>query len=181
MNRLKNRLKHFFFVRSSQEESLPPQETQERRKEQAIALIGWVLQGGVLLSAIIILCGVMLLPTRPGGLSAQRLLIFPFTGSQLISELAQFRPQSIITLGLLCLIATPVLRVAVSIMTFVVERDRTYIIITCIVLAILLLSIFGVGTWSDAQHANLVHGIHFNALIPVLIFWLRSLQVSSAR
>ena len=170
MKRLKSRLNQFFFVCRSNEESLPLQETQERRKEQAIALIGRVLQGGVLLSAILILCGVILLPTRPGGLSAQRLLIFPFTWSQLISELVQFHPQSIITLGLLCLIAAPVLRVAVSIVTFVVERDRTYIIITCIVLAILLLSIFGVGTWSGEQHANLAHGIHFNALIPVLIF-----------
>ncbi|BCL78743.1 DUF1634 and TauE domain-containing protein [Ktedonobacteria bacterium brp13] len=138
--------------------------------EWATALIGWVLQGGVLLSAIIILVGVILLPTQPGGLSVQRLLTFPFTGPQLISELAQFHPQSIITLGLLCLIATPVLRVAVSIVTFVVERDRKYIIITCIVLAILLFSIFGVGTWSSGQHANLARGIHFDALIPVLIF-----------
>jgi uncharacterized membrane protein YfcA/uncharacterized membrane protein len=146
------------------------QEPSPHTYEWAAALIGWVLQGGVLLSAIIILIGIILLPTRPGGLSPQRLLTFPFTWSQLIQELVQFHPQSIITLGLLCLIATPVLRVAVSIVTFVVERDRTYIIITCIVLAILLFSIFGVATWSSGQHATLVRGLHFNALIPVLIF-----------
>lgn len=146
------------------------QESSSNKYEWATALIGWVLQGGVLLSAIVILLGVILLPTRPGGLSEQRLLVFPFTLSQLGTELAQFRPQAIITLGLLLLIATPVLRVAVSIVTFVVERDRKYIIITCIVLAILLFSIFGVGTWTSGQHANIASGVHFNALIPVLIF-----------
>lgn len=146
------------------------QEPSPNKYEWATALIGWVLQGGVLLSAITILLGVILLPTRPGGLSAQRLLMFPFTLSQLATELAQFHPQSIITLGLLFLIATPVLRVAVSIITFVVEHDRKYIVITCIVLAILLFSIFGVGSWSSGQHANLASGVHFNTLIPVLIF-----------
>src|SRR5258707_247927 len=85
----------------------------------ATALIGWVLQGGVLLSAAVMLVGIVLLPTRPGGLSPECLLVFPFTWSQLISDLAQFHPQAIITLGLLLLIATPVLRVAVSIVTFV--------------------------------------------------------------
>ena len=85
----------------------------------ATALIGWVLQGGVLVSAAVMLVGMALLPTRPGGLSPQRLLVFPFTWSQLVADLAQFHPQGIITLGLLGLVATPVLSVAVSIVTFV--------------------------------------------------------------
>src|SRR5579859_2335913 len=59
----------------------------------ASALIGWVLQGGVLLSAAVILFGMLLLPTRPGGLSTSRLLVFPFTGPALVSALAQFHPQ----------------------------------------------------------------------------------------
>src|ERR1700738_4385353 len=41
--------------------------------------IGWVLQGGVLISAVLILLGLFLLPTRPGGLSITRLLNFPQT------------------------------------------------------------------------------------------------------
>ncbi len=146
------------------------QELTPSKNMWATALIGWVLQGGVLLSAVIILLGVILLPTRPGGLSPQRLLVFPFTWSTLVAELTQFRPQSIITVGLLVLIATPVLRVAVSIVTFAVEHDRKYIVITCLVLAILLFSIFGVGHWSAGQHATIARGVQFNALIPVLIF-----------
>ena len=136
----------------------------------ATALIGWVLLGGVLLSAAVIVFGIILLPTRSGGLSPQRLLVFPFTWPQLATDLLQFRPQGIITLGLLLLIATPVLRVAVSILTFVVEHDRKYVVITCIVLVILLFSIFGVGTWSAGQHAAIAGNVQFSALIPVLIF-----------
>jgi len=123
-----------------------------------------------LLSAAVMLIGIILLPTRPGGLSPQRLLSFPFTLPALMTDLAQFRPQGIITLGLLLLIATPVARVAISIVTFVMEHDRTYVIITCLVLAILLFSIFGVGTWSSGQHVALARGIQFSMLVPILIF-----------
>ena len=42
--------------------------------------------------------------------------------------------------GLLLLIATPVLRVAVSIFAFVYEKDKVFVIITSIVLGLLLLS-----------------------------------------
>ncbi len=171
------RLRSFFSAHHGSGGSHQGSDPSERRQEPepspynwATALIGWVLQGGVLISAAVMLVGIALLPTRPGGLSPERLLVFPFTWSQLISDLAGFHPQGIITLGLLLLIATPVLRVAVSIVTFVVEHDRTYVVITCLVLAILLFSIFGVGTWSSGQHAALTSGIHFSTLVPVLIF-----------
>jgi len=49
-----------------------------------------------------------------------------------------------ITLGLLLLIATPVMRVALSIIIFLIERDLLYIGITTIVFVILLIS-FAVG------------------------------------
>jgi uncharacterized membrane protein YfcA/uncharacterized membrane protein len=159
---------------AAEAEAVPHQPGPERPDSQQYAwatdLIGWVLQGGVLLSAAVILLGLCLLPTRPGGISPQRLLVFPFTWSALVADLSQFRPQGIITLGLLLLIATPVLRVAVSILTFIVEHDRKYIVITCLVLAILLFSIFGVGTWSAGQHAALVNSVQFSMLVPMLIF-----------
>lgn len=43
-------------------------------------------------------------------------------------------------LGLLLLIATPVLRVAMSIYVFARERDTTYVVITTLVLLLLILS-----------------------------------------
>ena len=42
--------------------------------------------------------------------------------------------------GLLLLILTPVVRVAVSILAFRAQRDRTYVLITSAVLVLLLLS-----------------------------------------
>jgi uncharacterized membrane protein len=46
---------------------------------------------------------------------------------------------------LLFLIATPIVRVAFSIVGFAMERDRMYVVFTLIVLAILLYSLLGSG------------------------------------
>ena len=45
------------------------------------------------------------------------------------------------TIGLLVLMATPVVRVAVSAVAFIQHRDRTYALITSAVLCLLLLSL----------------------------------------
>jgi uncharacterized membrane protein len=50
---------------------------------------------------------------------------------------------AIIQLGLVLLIATPVARVAMSLVAFIVQRDRVYIVVTSIVLALLLFSLSG--------------------------------------
>jgi uncharacterized membrane protein len=60
------------------------------------------------------------------------------------ARLAAFDGHAIITLGLIVLIATPVLRVAVSIVAFAIERDWTFVVITTLVLALLGVS-FAVG------------------------------------
>ena len=51
--------------------------------------------------------------------------------------------RSIMQLGLLLLIATPVARVVFSILAFALEGDRMYVVFTLIVLAVLLYSLFG--------------------------------------
>jgi uncharacterized membrane protein len=61
----------------------------------------------------------------------------------IVSEAFQFRSRAVIQFGILILIATPVLRVIFSFIGFIVEKDRIYIVITGIVLAILLYSLFG--------------------------------------
>jgi uncharacterized membrane protein len=109
-------------------------------------LIGWVLRGGVILSASIILIGMLLLPLRPGGLSAHRMFIFPHTLPQEWTGLLTLHPQAVIVLGLLLLIATPVFTVATAAVAFARERDRPFVIISLIVLALLLISFFlGIG------------------------------------
>jgi uncharacterized membrane protein len=67
---------------------------------------------------------------------------FPHTIPQVIQGLAGFRGQAIIAVGLLLLISTPVIRVAVSIFVFLHQKDRFFTIVTIVVLALLLLSFF---------------------------------------
>lgn len=109
---------------------------------QMSTIIGGILQGGVLISSAIIILGLILLPFRPGGLSPQRIETFPHTPSEVWTELLAFHPQAIIVVGLLLLIATPVLRVAASVVAFWLERDRRFVIITLVVLGILIASFF---------------------------------------
>ena len=65
---------------------------------------------------------------------------FPSTMRDVWPGVREMRGQSIIVVGLILLIATPVLRVAVSIVAFVYQKDWTFVVITSIVLALLLLS-----------------------------------------
>jgi uncharacterized membrane protein len=60
--------------------------------------------------------------------------------SGLLAGLLQLQGGAIVLCGLFLLIATPVLRVAVSIVAFGCERDWPFVAITAIVLALLILS-----------------------------------------
>lgn len=66
-------------------------------------------------------------------------------GDRLIPDIVRgalhHRARSIIQLGVLLLIATPVARVAVSLAGFAFERDHKYVVITAIVLSVLLYSL----------------------------------------
>ncbi len=57
--------------------------------------------------------------------------------------LVKFDGLSMITLGILLLFSTPVIRVVFSLIGFVIQKDLLYIIITVIVLAIIFISITG--------------------------------------
>ncbi len=140
------------------------------KEEFTANIVGWVLQGGVILSASIILIGFLMLPLRPGGFTLHRFLSFPQTLSQVWAGLLVLHPQAIIALGLLLLIATPVMRVVVSIVAFALERDRRFVVITVLVLAILLLSNVLLGNIvKSASHTHLQH-LNFSLVIVLLIF-----------
>ena len=140
------------------------------QQELAVNIIGWTLQGGVIISAAVILLGVILLPFRSGGFSAQRLLTFPQNLGAVWSGLLTLQPQSVITLGLLLLIATPVMRVAVSTAVFLLEKDRKFVVITLLVLAILLFSMFVVGNLLPKGVHSDVNSIHFSLFVVLFIF-----------
>jgi uncharacterized membrane protein len=94
-------------------------------------IISSVLRGGVLLSAAVIAFGVLLFYLR-----GSPVFIYP----SVWYGLAHGDPRAIVALGLVLLLATPVVRVAVSIIAFAVSRDRLYVAITALVLAILIFS-----------------------------------------
>ena len=139
-------------------------------KDYTSSIIGWVLQGGVMLSASIILIGLIMLPFYSKGVSVSGLLSLPQTFSQVWVGLLALQPQSIIALGLLVLIATPILRVAVSIIAFALERDYRFVVITAIVLAILILSNFLLGNIVGSSSHATVQQFHFSLTVVLLIF-----------
>lgn len=96
------------------------------------------LRFGVYMSAGIIAFGLILLFVS--GDSGYPVNIYPTSILVLSSGILQFKASAIISLGLVLLIATPVFRVAASVLLFLIEKDRLYTIITLSVLAILLTS-----------------------------------------
>ncbi len=132
-------------------------------------IISGVLRGGVLLSVAIILGGAawFFYLTASGGLAHPS---FPDTLPAVWHGLLALDPPSIIVVGLLVLLATPVMRVAVSIIAFALEEDRTYVIITTLVLAILLFSIFGIGAWLGKPEPAMVQ----DGTLPFFFFVLLS-------
>jgi uncharacterized membrane protein len=125
-------------VEISEDKPKKPMQT----KEYTSSIIGWVLRGGVILSATIILIGFLLLILHAGGKSGFEVSIgaFPHTLGQVWSGLLVLQPQAIIASGLLLLIAIPVITVATSVVAFAVERDRRFVVIALVVLAILITS-----------------------------------------
>lgn len=61
--------------------------------------------------------------------------------SGIVGSIGPSNCRAVIQLGILLLIATPIARVAFSLVAFGLEHDRTYVVITTIVLAVLLYSI----------------------------------------
>lgn len=61
----------------------------------------------------------------------------------IIEGLGSGSAKEIIQLGVVILIATPILRILLSLISFILEKDRLYVGITLIVLCIILTSMFG--------------------------------------
>ena len=103
-----------------------------RPVEKAVSL---VLRTGVLASAAVICLGLALLVLK-GSLAS-----YPRNLAGFLAGCLALDPGSVITLGLVVLVATPFARVAVSIVAFALEKDWRYVAITAIVLAILVTGI----------------------------------------
>jgi uncharacterized membrane protein len=124
-----------------------PQPWDDHRIE---VILGNLLRGGVLISAAVVLSGACIYLSRHAHEPAEY-RIFRGEPSEfrtipgVIQSVINGRGRGLIQLGLLLLIATPIARVAFSIVGFALERDRMYVAFTLIVLAILLYSLLGSG------------------------------------
>lgn len=116
---------------------------------QVERIISTLLRSGVAGSLLLILTGLALMfAQHPGHLQTSADLArltgfgadFPHSLRDVGTGLLAGRGQAVAAAGLLLLILTPVLRVAVSILMFVIEKDRPFVLITASVLAALVLS-----------------------------------------
>jgi uncharacterized membrane protein len=102
------------------------------------------LRIGVALSLAVTCIGlVLLLSTDPSEAVVRQTGGFnPQTPATVFADLLRLRPKAIIDTGLILLILTPVLRVAVTAVAFTLDRDLVYTAITLFVLAVLVTSFF---------------------------------------
>lgn len=115
---------------------------------QVDEIIGALLRYGVLLSAAVVASGGVWYLVQYG---ADTPGYHVFRGEPeylrhlqgILTGIPGFHCRRMIQLGLVLLIATPVARVAFSVAAFALQRDRTYVVITLIVLTVLLLSLTG--------------------------------------
>jgi len=120
----------------------------DRRLE---VVIGYTLRIGVITAAVIVLIGGVLYLIENGSTAPHYHAFYAASRhsqnlSGIVRNIRAFNSDGIMQLGLLVLIATPIVRVLFSVVVFALERDLLYVVATLIVLGILLYSLFVRGT-----------------------------------
>jgi len=114
-------------------------------------LIGNVLRWGVIISMSVVFAGGLVYIYRHGSKTAS---YHKFIGEPtflrnikgILQGVVQIKGRAIIQTGILLLIATPIARVLLSIISFLREKDYLYVVITLIVLGIIISSMLsGIG------------------------------------
>ena len=109
--------------------------------------ISRMLRAGVSLAAAVVLLGAILYLLQAHGTvpDYRNFHGTPSPADRITPVLEGIRhrdSRSVIRLGILLLIATPILRVAYCVFGFAAQKDRLYVMVSCIVLAVLLYSFF---------------------------------------
>jgi len=121
----------------------------EERVRRVELTISNLLRAGVLASLLVVVLGTTVtFAHHPEYVRSHRDLSrltgpaadFPHSLPAVVRGIRHHQGRSLVVAGLLLLIATPVLRVAVSIVAFAVQRDRVFVVVTSIVLAVLVTS-----------------------------------------
>ena len=117
----------------------------DRRLE---TIVGRLLQVGVLIAAAVVVAGGFLLLVQHGATPVDyrdfRNVTTPLHRLGGIPRLAvTLDSRAIVQLGLVLLIATPVARVALTLIAFMLQRVRLYAVLTAIVLVLLVYGFVG--------------------------------------
>jgi len=126
------------------------EDRQTRMDQKLEVIIGYTLRIGVVTAATIVLIGGILYLVQNSSTSPD---YHSFHAASMHSDnllgiarnIGAFNSLGIIQLGLLVLIATPIVRVMLSVVAFALERDLLYVAATLIVLGILLYSLLVKG------------------------------------
>jgi uncharacterized membrane protein len=102
--------------------------------ERKNIVLFYVLRTGILLSLGTMLLGLILFFISGDSSSS----IAP---ERLLDELAAVNPVAVIELGILFLIATPLVRVIATLVMFSYERDMRFVAISLLVLSVIVVSI----------------------------------------
>ena len=118
--------------------------------ERVEGVIGNLLRWGVILAAAVVLAGGAIHLFRYGAtISDYRVFHGEPSDLRNVSGILKgafsWNSRGLIQFGLLLLIATPVARVAFSVVAFALQKDRTYVVVTLIVLGVLLYSLMRAG------------------------------------
>ncbi|SPE40435.1 conserved membrane hypothetical protein [Candidatus Sulfopaludibacter sp. SbA3] len=120
----------------------------QRNEERVERTIGVMLRVGVITAASVVFAGGVWYLARFG-------MLIPnyqtFHGEPrdlrsvmgVLGGVFRLQPRSVIQFGLLLLIATPIARVAFSVIAFAIQRDRVYVALSVVVLAVLVWSLSG--------------------------------------
>lgn len=114
-------------------------------------VIGTLLRWGVILAAAMVLVGGAMYFASCGS-TIPDYKVFRGEPPELrvvtgiVREAVSLNPLGLIQFGLLLLIATPLARVAFSVAAFALQRDRTYVVVTLFVLAVVLLGLTREGS-----------------------------------
>jgi uncharacterized membrane protein len=117
----------------------------EKRMDE---IMGRLLRAGVILAAVFVMVGGAIYLARHQ-MPVTNYRVFQGEPEELrtvpgiFQESLTLRGRGLIQLGLLILIATPIARVAFSVMAFLYQRDWTYVAVTLIVLGLLFYSLLG--------------------------------------
>jgi uncharacterized membrane protein len=109
--------------------------------------ISRMLRAGVSVAALVVLVGCVLYLWQAHGIEVDRSHFHgvPAPADQvgpILEGIRHFDGRSVIRLGILLLIATPILRVAYCVFGFAAQRDKLYVLVSTIVLVVLLYSFF---------------------------------------